>query len=205
MTELPNPPLLGDRFDRALLVAAGLHRCQLRKGGSIPYIAHPLAVASIVLEHGGGEDEAIAALLHDTAEDCGGRPVLERLRKEFGERVAALVGQLSDTLEHPKPRWRERKTRYLAHLRGAGRSVTLVCAADKLHDLRSIVADLRRDGPPGLAKFNAGTGDLLWYYRGCVAALQCEIPAALHEALALALAEVETLLALPGPLPPDGA
>ena len=113
LEEMPSP---GKRFDRAFALARELHAHQLRKGTSIPYVAHLMGVASLVLEDGGEEDEAIAALLHDAVEDQGGPPTLGRIRQLFGRRVADIVEACSDTDETPKPPWRRRKEDYIAHL-----------------------------------------------------------------------------------------
>ena len=112
----PNPLRLSARFEDALAYAAHLHAGQPRKDTAIPYVAHLLAVCSLVLEDGGDEDEAIAALLHDGPEDAGGHETLEEIRRRFGDRVADIVADCSDTFETPKPPWRERKEAYLAHL-----------------------------------------------------------------------------------------
>ena len=109
-------PLLAARFDDAVVFAPDLHRHQLRKGSRVPYVAHLLAVCSIVLEHGGVEDEAIAALLHDGPEDQGEEATLQAIRDRFGDTVAGIVAECSDTFEQPKPPWVERKARYLEHL-----------------------------------------------------------------------------------------
>lgn len=162
---------LGDRFNDALVYAATLHREQVRKGTTIPYVTHLMATASIVLEHGGGEDEAIAALLHDAAEDCGGREELERIRARFGNAVAAIVDGCSDTLADPKPPWRERKEAYIAHLASTSSATRLVSAADKLHNARAILADYRRVGPELWTRFNPDA-DQRWYYRELVRAFR---------------------------------
>jgi GTP pyrophosphokinase len=157
---------LGERFREALLFAAELHEGQVRKGTTTPYISHLLAVAALVLEAGGDEEEAIAALLHDGPEDRGGRRTLERIRERFGDRVAAIVEGCSDTLETPKPPWRPRKEAYIAHLRGhADRSQRLVSLCDKLHNLRAILADYRRVGESLWDRFRAGREEILWYHR----------------------------------------
>ncbi|MGB4067994.1 MAG: HD domain-containing protein [Nitrospira sp.] len=162
---------LSQRFEHALTFTARLHATQTRKGTEIPYIAHLLAVASLVLTHGGDEDEAIAGLLHDAVEDQGGRHTLEIIRARFGERIAAIVDGCMDTDITPKPPWRERKVRYLHHLKAASPSVKLVAAADKLDNVRSILADHRTLGPSIWTRFNAGKADQQWFYRGCVTAL----------------------------------
>jgi (p)ppGpp synthase/HD superfamily hydrolase len=156
---------LSDRFDQALRRACELHRSQFRKGTEIPYLSHLLAVASLVLEDGGDEDQAIAALLHDAAEDQGGRPTLDSIRSEFGDRVASIVEACSDTYIQPKPPWRERKENYLEHLRKeTSAEVLRVSAADKLHNARCIIADYRRGGESVWQRFNAGKEDQAWYY-----------------------------------------
>lgn len=163
---------LTSRFDTALTFAAQLHSTQLRKGTTIPYIAHLMAVASMVLTHGGDENEAIAALLHDAVEDQGGLPTLEKIRARFGERVADIVESCTDSYVDPKPLWRPRKEKYVEHLHSASPSVKLVAAADKLHNLRAIIADFRMIGPKVWERFKAGPEEQLWFYRGCVSAIQ---------------------------------
>jgi (p)ppGpp synthase/HD superfamily hydrolase len=162
------PLILSDRFTLALEYAARVHRDQMRKKTSIPYISHLMAVAGIVLEHGGDEDEAIAALLHDAPEDQGGRPTLDDIRKRFGEKVASIVEACSDALtEDPnqKPPWRQRKAAYHAHLRQvADGSVQLVSAADKLHNARATLSDLRRHGSNVWERFNGKREGSLWNY-----------------------------------------
>lgn len=158
---------LGPAFEDALHYALIAHGDQTRKSTKIPYIAHLLAVSALVLEAGGSEVQAIAALLHDAAEDCGGQPRLDDIRHRFGPKVAAIVKACSDSLvENPaeKAPWKKRKTRYLAHLRKANDDVLLVSAADKLHNVRAILEDLRIHGASVWERFNAGRGDQLWYY-----------------------------------------
>ncbi|HEV3138536.1 MAG TPA: HD domain-containing protein, partial [Pirellulales bacterium] len=134
------------RFSEALAYAAELHGDQLRKGSGVPYFSHLLAVAAIALEHGASEDEAIAALLHDAVEDQGGAPVRDEIRRRFGRGVADIVDGCTDADTLPKPPWRERKEKYLAHLPTAGASVQLISAADKLHNARSLLQDYRAIG-----------------------------------------------------------
>jgi len=158
-----------------LQFASGLHHQQPRKGGSIPYIAHLMGVCGLVLEAGGDEDQAIAALLHDAVEDQGGIPTLDTIRHLFGERVAGIVKSCSDsTVSDPKkkPDWRQRKERYLAHLRKANGDVLMVSAADKLHNARAILSDYRKVGEKLWKRFNASKKDQLWYYDHLVATLQ---------------------------------
>jgi (p)ppGpp synthase/HD superfamily hydrolase len=157
--------VLGTRFEDALAYATRLHAPQYRKGTRIPYVSHLLAVASLVLEAGGDEDEAIAALLHDGPEDQGGIATLTEIRARFGDRVAAIVAACSDTFEAEKPAWQARKQAYLDHLSEAAPSVLLVSCADKLHNARAILADYRRHGEVLWERFNGGRDDVLWYYR----------------------------------------
>ena len=150
MKQSKTPDASAQRYGKALAYAAEKHAGQKRKGTKIPYISHPLAVASLVLEYGGGEDEVIAALLHDVAEDAGGQEALDEIRAKFGMGVAAIVEGCTDTLEKPKPKWRPRKEAYVEHLQGAPPSVRLVAAADKLHNARAILKDYRAIGDEGL-------------------------------------------------------
>lgn len=160
--------LLTNRFNKALVHAAELHQQQVRKGTNTPYLAHLLAVAALVLEDGGDEDQAIAALLHDAVEDQGGLPTLEQIRLCFGEAVAGIVDACSDTYLTPKPPWRERKERYLEHLKSADAGVLRVSLADKLHNARAILRDLRLQGADVWLRFNGGRSGTLWYYRSLV-------------------------------------
>jgi GTP pyrophosphokinase len=162
---------LSKRFPEALKYAGELHLDQVRKGSGVPYAAHLLSVAALVLEHGGSEDEAIAALLHDAAEDRGGRPVLDDIRERFGSAVAGIVEGCTDTFEDPKPPWRPRKEAFLARLPAASSSVRLVVAADKLHNVRSILADYRTLGEALWPRFTGGRDNTLWYYRAVAEAL----------------------------------
>lgn len=147
---------LSTRFDEALIFASRLHAKQVRKGSGIPYISHLLAVTALVLEHGGGEDEAIAALLHDAIEDQGGDATRQEIRRRFGEVVVEIVNGCTDTDSTPKPPWRERKEAYIAHLPTATSSILLVSAADKLHNVRSILNDYRVVGEEIWQRFKAG-------------------------------------------------
>ena len=172
--------VLTDRFDRALLYATHVHGGQVRKGTSTPYVAHLLAVAATVLEYGGDEDLAIAALLHDSVEDQGGKGRLDDVRNRFGEGVARIVEGCSDSLADTgkgerKAHWQERKEAYLAHLRTADEDVLWVALADKVHNARSILRDLRKPdiGEKVWARFNVPTDDTLWYHEG-LAKIFCE-------------------------------
>src|SRR3974390_3685313 len=128
---------LGPRFMRAFQFAGKKPSGQTRKASTIPYIAHVMGVASLVLEAGGDEDLAIAALLHDVVEDCGGAPMLKEVRRRFGNRVARIVDGCTDADTYPKPPWHERKEKYIQHLRTADADTRLVSAADKLNNVRS--------------------------------------------------------------------
>ena len=137
---------LGARFQRAFEFASEKHRTQTRKASTIPYIAHLIGVASLVLEAGGDEDLAIAALLHDVVEDCGGAEILKEVRRRFGKRVADIVDGCTDAYEMPKPPWHERKVSYINRLKKENGDTRLVSAADKLHNVRSILSDYRALG-----------------------------------------------------------
>jgi (p)ppGpp synthase/HD superfamily hydrolase len=154
------------RFEDALLYAAQLHRHDTRKGTSIPYVTHLLAVAATVGENRGTEDEVIAALLHDAIEDTDA--TYQTIAERFGKPVAAIVKACSDTDVKPKPAWEKRKKDYIAHIVGASESVRLVSASDKLANARSILADLRVLGNELWGRFNGGKEGTLWYYRSLV-------------------------------------
>ena len=156
---------LGPRFLQAFLFAAEKHAGQVRKASTIPYIGHLMGVASLVLEAGGDEDLAMAALLHDVVEDCGGAPTLQEVRRRFGERVARVVDGCTDSDTDPKPPWRQRKQDYISHLQSADDDTRLVSAADKLNNVRSILADYRESGESIWSRFNGGRQGTLWYYR----------------------------------------
>jgi GTP pyrophosphokinase len=160
--------LLTSRFEQALRYAVVIHAGQVRKGSGVPYVAHLLGVAGIVLEYGGDEDEAIGALLHDAGEDAGGQGRIDDIRQRFGDAVAEIVLGCTDTLLTPKPPWRDRKEKYIAHVKDASAAVRLVSAADKLHNARAIVRDYRQIGAKLWPRFNGGKEGTLWYYRELV-------------------------------------
>lgn len=175
--------MLSDRFDEAVRYAIHLHRAQVRKATSIPYVTHLFAVCGLVLEDGGTEDEAIAAFLHDGPEDQGGEAVLDEIRARFGTEVAGIVSDLSDAmpaLGQAKAPWRERKEGYLQHLAAASSSVLRVSLADKLHNARSILVDLRADGEAVWDRFNAGRAEQAWYYGELLAIFERRLPASRH-------------------------
>ncbi len=164
------PPRLSARFDEALAYAASLHRTQTRKGGDIPYVGHLLSVASLVIEGGGTETQAIAGLLHDAVEDQGGAPVLAEIREKFGDDVATIVDECSDTNVVPKPPWRQRKQHYVDHLAEASEATLLVSLADKLDNARAILRDYRDHGSDLWQRFNVSDPqEHLWYYRSLLA------------------------------------
>lgn len=181
------------RFAEALVFATQLHAEQTRKGTAIPYISHLLAVTSIVLENGGNENEAIAALLHDSIEDQGGAATREELRRRFGNAVVAIVDGCTDAEVMPKPPWRARKEAYIAHIRHASSSVLLVSAADKIHNARTVLADYRVLGDSLWTRFNGGKDGTLWYYRSVTNALKEAGMNPVVEELERVVSEIERL------------
>src|SRR4051812_8217782 len=176
---------LSERFDAALVYAARHHRQQLRKGSRVPYMSHLMSVSAIVLEHGGSEDQAIAALLHDAVEDAPdgqGPTVLREIRERFGEPVADIVEACSDGLDESGNRtgsWPERKRPYVAALLDPMKKsdeALLVTAADKIHNGSRIAADLREFGPAFWSTFNACEHELLWYYTSVEGAVAKRLP-----------------------------
>ncbi len=163
-----NSQKLTDRFLQALEFAFKLHKDQQRKGTDIPYYSHLLAVASLVCEDGGDEDQTIAAILHDTAEDHGGYQTLSEIRQLFGDKVADIVAACSDSFSLPKPPWEKRKKDYLSHLPDASPETRRVSLADKLHNARSILRDLECMGNSVWGRFNGGKEGTLWYYQSLV-------------------------------------
>ena len=166
------PTELSEPFYAALDYATRLHARQRRKASDVPYVAHLLAVAALVLDHGGSQAEAIAALLHDAVEDQGGAAVQAEIQRRFGPEVARIVAACTDTDQDPKPPWRARKEAHVAHLAAADASVRLVLAADKLHNARAIISDLREHGDAVWSRFSGGRDGTLWYYRAMTAALE---------------------------------
>ena len=188
-----------EKFEDALVYAAQVHRDQARKGTGVPYVTHLLAVAAIVGEGGGTEDEVISGLLHDAPEDAGGEERLAEIRDRFGDEVANVVAGCTDTYERAKPPWRARKEAYVEHLAGAPPSVRLVSAADKLHNARSVLADYRAVGESLWGRFNGGRDGTLWYYRAVADALAGDGPVA--DELDRVVAELEALAGNPTPHP----
>jgi GTP pyrophosphokinase len=168
---------LTPRFDAALAYASEAHRSQCRKSKQVPYVAHVLGVASIALEFGATEDEAIGALLHDVAEDCGGEPRLADVKLRFGEAVAAIVRGCSDSLltdpHARKSPWRPRKEEYVASIAKKSASIRLVSCADKVHNATDILRDCRIHGTATTFQaFSGGLDGTLWYYRSLVTAFR---------------------------------
>jgi (p)ppGpp synthase/HD superfamily hydrolase len=166
MTGQTESPRLTPRFVEAVAYAADKHRTQTRKGSDIPYLGHLLSVAGLVIEADGTETQAIAALLHDAAEDQGGEATLVEIREKFGTEVADIVAECSDTFETPKPDWRPRKERYIDHLAEASDSAILVSLADKLHNARALLRDFRAVRQQLWKRFTEHDPQQhLWYYR----------------------------------------
>ena len=168
---LPQQPwLYSEHMFRALAAAAQIHATQVRKGTEIPYLSHLLGACSIALEFGANEDEAIAALLHDAIED-GQPPEASRATvATFGDEVLRIVEGCTQADGDSKPIWHERRADYLASLGSKDRSILLVSAADKLHNARAILRDLRDSGESVWSRFGAPKDEILWYYRGLVTA-----------------------------------
>ena len=178
MTDIPPRFRLTEHFDRAVQYANRIHANQTRKGTDVPYMTHLLGVASLVLENGAqSEEEVIGALLHDAAEDQGGRPRLEDIREQFGEQVGHIVDACTDSYENPKPPWRPRKEAYVTHVRerverGGDEPALRVSLADKLHNTRAIIADVRESGDAVFERFNGKKDGTVWYYAALVDAFR---------------------------------
>jgi (p)ppGpp synthase/HD superfamily hydrolase len=192
--------MLTDRFQQALIYAAQVHDGQSRKGGeSIPYLAHLMSVAALVLENGGGEDEAIAALLHDAIEDRGDRTNLEQLRQRFGDQVAFIVDACSDTDQRPKPPWQGRKQAYIDRMQTAPVAVLRVACADKVHNARSTLSDLQVYGAATWRKFGSTVEQQLWYYQTLSELFSRRLPGPLSDELARVVAEISERAAITEP------
>src|SRR4051812_44108937 len=192
-TKMGSGPLR-ERFNEALTYASRHHRQQLRKGSRVPYMTHLMSVSTLVLEHGGTEDQAIAALLHDAVEDAPagqGGTVLADIRSRFGDAVADMVAACSDGLNDSgerKGNWQERKQAYVEGLPHKALDALLVTAADKTHNGLCIPADVRRYGAEFWKTFNASPDELAWYYMSVERAVSDRLPghsiaAALHRAV----------------------
>lgn len=198
------PAVLGSAFWDAVQWASELHAQQIRKGKpTVPYMVHLLGVAALVLEAGGTETEAVAALLHDSIEDAG--TSADEIEARFGTKVAAIVVACTDDLAatsddaavapRGKGDWHARKQAYLEHLRAeTDPSVLAVAAADKLNNAHAIVADIRAAAGPGAwARFNAPPEDQLGYYRSLCAAFGSDTPEFLSRELRAAVDEIVRL------------
>ena len=185
--------VLSDKFEEALQYAAHVHAGQTRKGTEIPFLSHLLGVASLVMEYGGSEEQAIAALLHDTVEDAGGPGRLADIRKRFGEAVADIVDGCTDTLQRPKPPWRARKAGYIARIPKLNASTRLVAVADKLHNARAVLQGLHETGDAVWKRFKGGKDGTLWYFRCLVQAFRTAGADALVEELDRVVTEVEAV------------
>ncbi len=186
-------PTLSNKFEAALIYANQIHAGQVRKKTGMPFMAHLLGVASIVLEHGGTEEEAIAALLHDAVEDAGGPKRLDDLRKRFGAKVAEIVSGCTDSEALPRPPWRERKEAYLEHLPNAPEPVRLVSAADKLHNARALLRRYRAVGESIFERYSGGKTGTLWYYRALARIFKSVGPHSLAGELDRVVKEIERL------------
>lgn len=190
--------ILSDKYREALIFAFELHGAQERKGSGVPYMGHVLGVCSLVLENGGNEDEAIAALLHDAVEDQGGNATLREIEHRFGAEVAAIVRGCTESAEDPKPPWKERKQRYLDHLKESPPSVQLVAACDKLYNVQSILADYAVLGEALWPRFSGGRDGVLWYYRSAADAFT--VSTRVVNALRHAVTALEAVVAVSSPV-----
>ena len=188
------PIVLTNTYTKAVEYARSHHLEDLRKGTAIPYIAHVLAVSALVLEHGGGETAAIAALLHDVVEDGGGEKALTEIATQFGSDVAAIVEGCSDTIAAVKEDWAVRKERYLEHLESAPPDVLLVSACDKVHNARAILADIREHGDEVWTRFSRGPREQLWYYTSLRDAFLRRLPGRLADELDRTTRDISRLL-----------
>jgi len=183
------------RMEAALQFATRVHAAQFRKGTNIPYLAHLLAVCSLVMENGGSEDQAVAALLHDTIEDQaesfgGAQALRDEIQRQFGDAVLKIVEACTDTDVTPKPPWSDRKKAYVAHLREVDEAALLVSVADKLHNARSILADLQRDGDAVFARFKGGKDGTLWYYDALAKAFHARASGWIYDELSRVVAQM---------------
>ncbi|MBP0444514.1 bifunctional (p)ppGpp synthetase/guanosine-3',5'-bis(diphosphate) 3'-pyrophosphohydrolase [Roseomonas sp. SSH11] len=177
----------------AAMLAIRLHAGQLRKGTAIPYASHLFAVAALVMEQGGDEEQACAGLLHDLIEDCGAEHEAE-IRERFGPRVAGIVRACTDADTQPKPPWRARKEAYLAHLEEVSPDALLVSGCDKLHNARAIVADIRVHGAEAVfSRFTGGREGTLWYYASISRVMSRRLDGGLPRMIADAVAEMHAL------------
>lgn len=190
--------LLSSQFQKAFDFAFRLHASQTRKGSDIPYISHLMAVTALVIEDGGDEEQAIAALLHDAVEDQGGIATLMEIQTRFGDRVASVVRGCTDSFMTPKPPWRERKDTYLSHLRSAPKDIRRVSLADKLHNAQSILRDLRKERDSIWERFNGGKDGTIWYYTSLVDVFQQIDDSPMVDELTRVVHEIQEMAYSPG-------
>ena len=188
-----NKSLLSDRFEQALIYATRLHSNQVRKGSGVPYISHLLGVTALVLEDGGSEEEAIAALLHDAIEDRGGDKIRQEIKAKFGEIVAEIVEDCTESDTDPKPAWKERKLATIKKLREVSPQARRVILADKLHNARSILGDWYRIGDAIWERFKTGKAGTIWYFRSIVEVDRDNGYSYLGEELTRVIAELEKI------------
>lgn len=184
---------LSPKFEEALVYATRVHGGQLRKNTQSPYIGHLLGVCAIAMEYGANETEAIGALLHDVVEDCGGALRQHEIEEKFGKEVGAIVAGCTDTDQTPKPPWRARKEKYIAHLKTASAGTRLVSASDKLHNAQAILHNLREEGDEVWSRFKGGKDGTLWYYRSLVTAFREHGNSALIDQLDRVVSEIERI------------
>ena len=202
MTKPTQKLVLTDRFTRAIDYARTWHT-ESRKGTQIPYMAHLLGVAALVMGEAGRsipvtEDMVIAAVLHDVVEDHGGKPRLDEVREKFGAHVAEMVKGLSDTLaeDHDKKEgWEERKVAYLSKLRNEPEDVLLISAADKVYNATAILDDYKEIGPEVWKRFKRGRNQQLWYFDSLIAIFQLRMSNRLVNELQRVVAELAALSA----------
>lgn len=193
MAQTTEIPKLSSRFEQALIYATQLHANQVRKCNNVPYISHLLSVTALVLEDGGDEDEAIAALLHDAIEDRGGMPTREAILGRFGERVIRIVEGCTESFAVPKPPWRDRKLQYIEQIRLGSPEILRVSMADKLHNARSILADWYREGDAVWQKFTGGKEGTLWFYFSLMKIYQQQESSFLMRELETAISQLEQI------------
>lgn len=196
-------PVVGKRFRDALVWAAELHEDQTRKGGNIPYVGHLIGVSAIVLEHGGNEDQAIAALLHDALEDQAHKMSAGEIRARFGDTVERIVeactdGDPEEQLDRNKAKWRVRKEKYIAAMATKPPEAIIVSMADKLYNARAILEDYRAIGEPLWSRFTTGRDGTLWYYTALVAAFESFGHDRLWGELSRTVSELKNLVGVSG-------
>ena len=178
------------RLADAITYALNIHAAQMRKGAETPYLGHLLGVTSLVIEHGGDEEQAMAAVLHDAIEDCGAEQA-GIISARFGARVAAIVQGCTDADTIPKPPWQARKEAYIAHLEDASQDVLLVSASDKLHNARAILTDLQTHGPVVFERFKSGQDKTIWYYEALAKVFSRRLPGALSRDLDVTVQQIK--------------